>query len=320
MAAPPVKEITKPKLTTLTEAEIAAIFKKATAIANEDLTELKHPLKPMLWKVEGKEIKKASYLFGSIHVADENITTLHPDAEAAYQQANTIATEVSMGLLSQLASINMMSRQDGKTLKESIGEDLHTEINAELAAIHDSLSTEPFEKMKTWAVTLMLGMMEEAVKGGEPLDLQIWDRAGDDDKKRWALETSAEQMGGFDKMTEEEQIILLKDSIFGIKLFKKEKLSPLVMLKNLYLKGELEDIYSIFQSLSRIEGTNQEVSNKFEKLILFDRNERMTTKIIKKLTEAPDKSHFMVAGTLHYIGDHNVVDLLRKQGYKVTRQ
>lgn len=308
------------EISALTKAKIKEIFTKANEPANEDLSQLKHPVKPVLWKVEGKALKKPSYLFGSIHVGDKNITTLHPDAEAAYQQADTIATEVGMGLINQLRGTKSMTRNDGKTLKESIGEELHNEVNAEFAFINEALSTAPFENMKTWAITILLGVMDEAMKGGKSLDNQLWDRAGDDDKKRWALETIKQQLGGFDKMNEEEQIILLKDSILGTKLLRELNIKPSPILRKLYLKGQVEKIRAMFESLSKIEGSNQRVAKKFEKLILFDRNDRMAAKILEVFEEMPEKSHFIIAGAMHYVGDHSVVELLRKEGYKVTRQ
>ena len=297
----------------------AEIFKTATAIANEDLSKLKHPLKPMLWKIEGNDLKKASYLFGSVHVADENIITLHPAAEAAYQQADTLATEVSMGLMTQLRGTRKMIRNDGKTLKEAIGEETYAELNTLLADIDPVLSAAPFSKMKTWAVMILHGMIEEQMKGGKPLDLILWERADEDDKKQWALETIDGQMGGFDKLTEAEQLILLKDSISAAKLLKKEKLDSITLLKNLYLKGDAEKLMETLTLLGKLDGMNQEVGEKFEKLILFDRNERMVAKILETFKKMPDKSHFIVAGTMHYLGDNNVSELLRKQGYKITR-
>jgi uncharacterized protein YbaP (TraB family) len=39
--------------------------------------EVKHPEKPLLWKIEGKGLEKPSYLFGTIHLGAEAVTTLH---------------------------------------------------------------------------------------------------------------------------------------------------------------------------------------------------------------------------------------------------
>lgn len=300
----------------------ADILKKAAKVSNEDLSALKHPLKPMLWKVEGKGLTKASYLFGSIHVADKNITTLHPTAEAAYQQADTLATEVNMGFINQIRAAKLMIRKDDKTLKESVGDEIFGELDAQLMEIDPSLSADTFNNMKTWVSVLTISMIEEQMKMGEtkPFDLQLWDRAGKDNKKQWVLETMAEQLGGLDRLTDKEQIILLSDTLKSLKLLKKEKINSITMMKNLYLKGDPDEFISLLQQLGNLEGFNLEVSKKFETLILSDRNKRMTANIQKTFADNPDQSHFIVAGALHYIGEQNIVDLLRQQGFTVTLQ
>ncbi|MGJ8655033.1 MAG: TraB/GumN family protein [Akkermansiaceae bacterium] len=298
----------------------AQALKKASKIANEDLSDLKHPKKPMLWSVEGNGLKKSSYLFGSIHVSDENITTLHPDAETAYKQADTLATEIDMGIINQLRATKMMMRDDNKSLVESIGLELYNELDAQLKEVHPSLSAAPFSNMKTWAVMLIHAMVEEQMKGGTALDLQLWERASNDEKKRWALETMKEQLGTFDQLTEDDQNTLLKDSLFAAKILKKEKINSMSLIKNLYLKGDADQLVSLMTLLGTIEGTNQKVAEKFGKLLLNKRNDRMTANILKTFKESPDQSHFIVAGALHYLGEHTIVDLLRKQGYTVTRK
>ena len=35
------------------------------------LKHIKHPVKPLLWKVEHEKMEKTSYLFGTVHVADK---------------------------------------------------------------------------------------------------------------------------------------------------------------------------------------------------------------------------------------------------------
>ena len=44
-----------------------------------------HPVKPLLWKIEGKGLSKPSYLFGTIHLGSGPLAKLHPAAEAAFE-------------------------------------------------------------------------------------------------------------------------------------------------------------------------------------------------------------------------------------------
>src|SRR5688572_31544437 len=48
----------------------------------------------IFWKVE-KQGRPASYLFGTVHLTDERITTLSPAVKTALNEAKTVALEVS---------------------------------------------------------------------------------------------------------------------------------------------------------------------------------------------------------------------------------
>ena len=89
-----------------------------------DASTLKHPVKPALWKIEGKGLEKPSYLFGSIHLGDPRVTTLHPDAEKAFVASDHFYAEIDLDPAKQMAIAPKLMRKDGKTLSESIGPDL----------------------------------------------------------------------------------------------------------------------------------------------------------------------------------------------------
>ena len=214
------QEIAKPTVTKVNTTKLTALYKQAREIIAQDLSDLKHPVKPMLWKVEGNGLKKSSYLFGSIHVYDHRITTLHPEAEAAYQQADTVATEIPLENSSLIQATKMRLRNDGKILQESIGDNLFNKLDSELKEVFPSLLAKTYNNSKTWVVILDQPLIEELITGSKILDQKILDRALKDNKKRWCLEKVQEQMGGFNKLTEAEQTILLKDSLTSARILK----------------------------------------------------------------------------------------------------
>lgn len=55
---------------------IVPLLVPARGQAKIDIENLEHPVKPALWKVEGKDLTKPSYLFGTIHIGDPRVTTL----------------------------------------------------------------------------------------------------------------------------------------------------------------------------------------------------------------------------------------------------
>lgn len=98
-----------------------ALFLASSLIQPLAAAELAHPLKPLLWKIEGGGLKKPSYLFGTIHLSMAPVGNLHPAAEKAFATSEVIHTEIPLDATSQMAIVPMIMRKDGKTLDESIG-------------------------------------------------------------------------------------------------------------------------------------------------------------------------------------------------------
>jgi uncharacterized protein YbaP (TraB family) len=127
-----------------------------------------HPVKPLLWKIEGKGLSKPSYLFGTIHLGSGPLAKLHPAAEAAFEQSDVLYTEIPFDQKTQLGATRLLLRNDQKTLVQSIGEKLKNRLDEELAAINPQLDSEPFQSLKTWAVAATLPMLKAQI-GGEQM-------------------------------------------------------------------------------------------------------------------------------------------------------
>ena len=129
-----------------------------------------HPLKPLLWKVEGGELKEPSWLFGTIHLGREPAAKLHPLAAKAMEASDVFYTEIDMDPRKQLALAMKFMRKDGKKLTESIGEELTKQLDAELKAINPQLNSKAFDPMKTWAVYVTLPLLKEQIAGRVALE------------------------------------------------------------------------------------------------------------------------------------------------------
>jgi uncharacterized protein len=183
--------------------------------------EPKHPLKPLLWKVEGKGLTQPSYLFGTIHISKGPAATLHPAAQKAFDASSHFYAEIPMDPESQIALAPLMMRKDGKTLDEAIGKDLAEELNAELKLINPALDSTPFQSMNTWLAAILPQMLPHQMEGGKPLDLQLWEKAKASGKSTAGMEKPEAQMIAFTELTEAEQVIMLSETL---RLLKKNAL------------------------------------------------------------------------------------------------
>lgn len=189
------------------------LFSGLNLLAEIDLSELKHPVKPMLWKVEGKSLTKPSYLLGSLHLADPRIINLHPAAEVAYLAADTLAVETSMDSEDIKSMIRIWTRKDNQTLEESIGKPLYSQLVETFQSLGGTEPEYLFPTMKTWMAEMIVSAMTWVDDDSDSMDAALLKRAKSDHKECWNLETVDQALRGFDNFTESEQKRMLKDSL-----------------------------------------------------------------------------------------------------------
>ena len=280
-----------------------------------------HPVKPLLWKIEGKGLSKPSYLFGTIHLGSGPLAKLHPAAEAAFEQSDVLYTEIPFDQKTQLGATRLLLRNDQKTLVQSIGEKLKNRLDKELAAINPQLDSEPFQFLKTWAVAATLPMLKAQIGGEQAMDGTLWQRAEAEEKKTDSIETVESQLGVFDAFNEEEQIIMLSETL---KMMKEDRLAKKDSMQELiddYVTGDLQSLQkTLDKSLDEMrKGEHKELGERFYKKLLTDRDASMAEVIVKKLTNSPGDCHFFAAGAAHFAGDSSIRAHLEKAGYKISR-
>lgn len=283
--------------------------------------EKQHPVKPFLWKIEGKDLKKPSYLFGTIHLSSPVIANLHPAAEKAFNSADALYTEIPLSPEEQLKMMPLLIRKDGKTLSESIGDDLAAKLNLELKAIQPELNSAPFESMKTWAVGAVLPLLKSQLQGHQALDALLWKRAIETGKQTAGIETGESQVGVFEKFSEDECKFLLTEIISQFAEERAAKIDSIANLMDAYTSGDEAKVkVELDKGLTRIaKSERKEVGQRFMQLLLTDRNITMAATIDEKLRSGADKISFFAVGTAHLIGDGNIGSELTAKGYRVTR-
>lgn len=282
------------------------------------VADLKHPVKACLWKVEGKGLKEPSWLFGTIHLGDPRVTTLHPNAEAAFEAADAVYTEIDMSPAAQLAVAPLMMRSDGKKLTEAIGPKLTKQLNTVLQGINPALNTAVLEPLKTWAVAATLPILELQLQGDQALDAVLYQRAKKDRKSVGALETAKQQMGIFDQFNEQDQQSFLADTLNMMQEDTKKNKTTVDKLLRIYLTGDSTKIARFMKKEMARMDTDPELTKRLMTALLDDRNVGMADKADQFMQADPDQSHFFAVGAAHYTGQAAIQDLLTKKGYTIT--
>ena len=84
-----------------------------------------------------------------------------------------------------------------------------------------------------------------------------------------------------------------------------------------YLLGDKAGLLSVTQEQPEVYAIDWKLQKRLGDTLLNRRNIMMTKTVEHRLVIHPYKSHFIVAGSLHFLGEGSIVQILRKRGYTV---
>ena len=279
---------------------------------------------PFLWRIEGPV---PSYLYGTIHVPDPQVTTLPAAVEQAFKSSGAVFTEIPMDAALQLGMMSKMMLPGDQSLTDVLGPELYERLSSTIRRSLPKDSPGPMAaaltamlgRMKPWAAMLQLTMIEflpDMLAGNKALDTMLFDRAKSEGKETGGLETIDEQLSVFEVLTMDEQIRLLKLTLDTMDEAYKANRSASRELIDGYLSGDLEKLAAMSNDSMKGE---PELQKKFMARALDGRNVVMVDRLLAKRAERPTKTCFFAVGTLHYAGAEGIISLLEKKGLKVTR-
>jgi uncharacterized protein YbaP (TraB family) len=265
----------------------------------------------LLWEITGKGIKK-SYLFGTVHIANEKVLAMSDLLLDEIESCQVLAGELVMDEKAmQQALMPMLSQMFMKdtTLEMLLSKEEFAIVEKK---IEDKLGmmAPAAMKMKPLFITVMLSEQGQGSSKkslfdfgkGEPVDMYLQKKAKEKNKEVVGLETIDEQMGAFNSISLQEQAKMLYRTVIGEE---KESNTNLDQLLSMYYRQEIDSLYELTQ------GSLSDFSNKS---LLVERNQRMADRMEKIMK---DKKLFTAVGAAHLAGEKGVIGLLRKKGYLV---
>jgi uncharacterized protein YbaP (TraB family) len=277
------------------------------------------PRYTFLWKVEHAGLP-ANYLFGTIHVPDDRVNTLHPDVKSVLNAADAFYAELELGDTTELQSklIEAATLPEGETLQTLLPEDLYAEV--ERAFADQKLLLRAVQGFEPFMVQLMLlqqEMMADMLAGKEPLDIRLYKVAQSKGKQVGGVELVDEQIKALcDTLTVEEQITSLRTGLQQHFEAKERGESPLQRILVAWLSGSERWILAVGMEDWDM---HDPIQRKSYEALLPQRNRNMAVRSAKLMRESPDKKFVFAFGTFHFIGEDSVVELLRMDGFTVTR-
>ena len=275
---------------------------------------------PILWEIEKESdlgAGESGYLFGTMHVSDPRVTTLHPAVKRAFDESDAIFTELKESPLEMMAITmqrGMLPR--GTSLRDVIGEGTFNKLDDFLKS--KKMRVDDFAQMRPWMVGMQLQLLDAMpYMQGVALDLQLIQNAVKAKKETGGVETMNEQLAALAYGNEEEQITLFR---LGLdKIIEKDNEdgpSEIEIMLEHYLSGDVEGLWNYAEESMKNATELEEAA--FDAL-LANRNVNMAQRIDKRFKEHPNSKTFYAFGALHFAGPDSVGRKLEDMGYKVTR-
>ncbi len=269
----------------------------------------------VLWQIE-RDGAAPSYLFGTIHLNDEEILDLPAAAKEAFGKARTAAFE----LLSDEATVKRLRAaalyRSGDTLDGLLGPELYSDVVD--AAEPYGLNLHQVRVIKPWALIFMLNRppsVQQAEEKGRPiLDAWLYQQAVERGLATVALESVDQHIGVFDDLPEKAQRQLLRSLVQarGTDLTEIERRHAEQV--RLYLEGK---IGTFLEQARQDENPDNAEINALLWQRLFDQRNLLMVERMAPLLQGGGA--FVAVGAGHLPGEEGMLQLLVERGYKVRR-
>ncbi len=269
---------------------------------------------PFLWEIGGP---RTSYLFGTVHLPDQRVENLPVSVNRAFEASESVFTEIPLDTSSLMAQVSQLMLSGPRTLRQILPPDLLQRTQRALQQVNSALTIEPFVRFKVWAVAAMVPILEKQLQnpGVLPMDARLYQQAQELGKKVGSLETIEEQVRILDSLSEQEQVMMLRDTLDFLDEYRAKGIDMTDELIDWYVRGDLSEFGELMVGYVG-EGAFYE---KFLDKVLYQRNYLMADRIEALLKENPNRSHFFAVGAGHYWGETGVQNLLAEKGFEIRR-
>jgi uncharacterized protein YbaP (TraB family) len=267
-----------------------------------------HAASPV-WAIHGDH--NTVYLAGSVHLLKASDSALPTAFERAYTGSHTLIMEIDLGKVDPMAAANWMAGHgmlpDGTDLKTALGAARYQRVSTEATRL--GMPMEMVGQFAPWVLGLQLMDMQYAKDGFDSesgVEQQLEHRAQTDGKATVGLETLEEQLGFFEALTPDQQakfLDLVLNDLHTVDTDTQEVVAAWRAGDAAKLAALLSDEYKQFPALYRS--------------LVTDRNKRWEPQLEKLLHDKDN--YFVVVGALHLVGDGGLLELLRKDGFKVEQ-
>lgn len=255
----------------------------------------------LLWKVE-KEGEAPSYVFGTIHVLPQSDFELDEKIRTALDESDELVLEMDMSDPTlQTRMMQMAAMSDGQTLDKLMSEEDYALLDKKLRKVAGI----PLGQVSTYKPFMISTFLLSEYVGSQPasFELALMTMASQREMPISGLESLELQMAVFDSISYESQaedlLEMVRDSVEMRKLF-----------RSMIEEYKAEDMTGLYATTEDYFDSEEEME-----YLLYRRNREWVETINEKFGE---KTYFIAVGAAHLGGDQGLIELLRKDGYRIN--
>lgn len=257
----------------------------------------------LLWKIEGKNLKKPSYMFGTIHLIPQKDYFEPNGMIEALEKSDLFVGELNLTDSSAIGMemLNNMTMKDDTTLDMLLSAEEYKKLDSFFVS-KMGMGIEMFKAFKP----MLLSTMLLPVSTGEEVtsyEMELLKKATAKSIPMIGLESVSEQMSFMDKLPYKYQAKEL------IKVM--EGGDDNDGLDELIRAFKSQDIDLLADEIKK----QSDSSAVMETVLLSDRNQKWIPKIEDLIAK---QSCFIAVGAGHLGGKQGVINLLKQKGYKLT--
>ena len=255
----------------------------------------------LLWEIKSPTSEKKSYLFGTAHLKDPRVFDFSDAMIPAIVQSEAFALEVHPDSVTGAISEYLIKRENSDFYRDVLTKEEYEQLDIRVVA-ETGRTLDSLEYNSLYYLESLLRPELDKVDDKETfLDAYLYGVAHSMDKRIYGLERLKDQMPNLDSIPTDE----LRDSLLNLIEMDEEKYKEGVAgLIDVYTTGNIDRILLMSQGLFSIDK------------VMISRNQVMT-KSMKRIMET--QSLFAAVGAAHLPGDYGIINLLRKDGYLVTK-
>jgi len=262
--------------------------------------------KSLLWKISGKQLHQASYLFGTIHSICQDDYFFTDAMKKAFANSRKLILEVDLSDPNMIAQYQQhLMLPEGKVLSDFFSNPQEYRNFSDKVKNDYGIETEQFSRFKPFLLISMISMKQFSCEQQASYEMNLLQESGQRKLEVLGLESSLSQLEIFDRMKDEDIRNMLTESVKSTKEGQEESEA---MIRH-YKSQDIDALYKLIVSSPEFREHETE--------LISGRNIKWMNTLLNEMSH---QTCFIAVGAGHLGGEKGLLSLLRQAGYTVEPQ